>query len=164
MGLYMIGRYLRLYPNRFTSLNKYFDLSIYFIMSLITTIVSFLSVVKGADNIIWRLYTYSSPFVVIASVYLFLFFTKLSFKSRIINWISISSFAAFLVHGDYQICYPFYGDYIIKWFHSSTTIEFIIYTGALIIFIFMIAVLIDKVRIFIWNNTLKRLFRSDGQF
>lgn len=160
MGLYLLGRYIRLYPTKYTSLSKYFDMLLYFATAIVTTFLSIVCVKIGTDDTIYRLYAYSSPIVIVSSLYFFLFFSKLSLKSRIINWISISSFAAFLVHGDYQVFGPFYKDFIERWFHSASTINFIINTGLLITILFIIAILIDKIRIVVWDCG-KKLFQKN---
>ena len=101
MGLYLLGRYARLYPNNYTSKNKYYDLLVYSITALLTTILSIICVKVGRNDDIWRFYGYSSPIVVISSLFFFLFFSKLKFKNRIMfccfscAW-RLSSMGAFL--------------------------------------------------------------------
>ena len=53
------------------------------------------------------MFKFTSPFTIIASLYLILFFSKIRLQKRWINWIAISSFAAFLIH-----CFPAFNQYI----------------------------------------------------
>ena len=93
-------------------------------------------------------YSYSSPFVIIQAVFLFLIFARLSFKSKVINWCAKSCFAIFLIHmhpaikeiGYYRITESFY---------ELPFVKHVLYMTAFIVFVFIASILIDKVRMFI---------------
>lgn len=141
----MLARYIKLYPNILTALNRYWDIALYLGLSLCLTLISYLLVLKGYCKA-WRLYQYSNPLVI------FLFFTKISFKSKIINWIAVSSFAAYLVHCDIHFFSPYYLNIISQWFQIQGTISYFCHTTAFIIALFCISILLDKIRIVIWNT------------
>ena len=151
IGLYMLARYIKLYPNKLTALNRYWDIALYLGLSLCLTLISYLFVFKGYCKA-WRLYQYSNPLVILAAVYFFLYFTKITFKSKIINWIAVSSFAAYLVHCDIHFFSPYYLNIISQWFQIQGTISFFCHTTAFIIALFFISILLDKIRIVIWNT------------
>ena len=150
MGLYLLARYIRQYPNRFTQFNKTIDISLYIIISIFTAICSLLSTCFF-DKTGTVLFLYSSPMVILSSVFFFLFFTKLSFQSAIINWISVSSFAVYIVHCSPAIFHPYYINVIRHWFEVCASTEFFVYTSGLIIAIFLISILFDKIRIAVWR-------------
>ncbi len=149
MGLYVLGRYLHLYPNKFISQKPLTDIMIYLGMSLCTTILAihshFINVYMSA------FYSYSSPLIIVASVYLFLAFSKLSFQNKLINSIAASCFAIYLVH-----CFPvfFKNIYLAKineWFTNLNILPFFLFTALWIFCIAIFAVLIDKCRLYVWT-------------
>lgn len=98
------------------------------------------------------IFDYSSPLIILASSYFFLFFTKISFYNRAINWIASSAFAVYLFHADPLIFEPYYLDTIRCW-HSSTTLPmFLLQTSGLIIAVFCLSILLDKIRLYVWNK------------
>lgn len=151
IGLYMLARYIKLYPNKFTTLNRCWDIILYLGFSLCLTLGSYFLVLTGYCKA-WRLYQYSDPVVVIAAVYFFLYFTKITFKSKIINWIAVSSFAAYLVHCDIHFFQPYYLNTISHWFQTEGTISFFFSTAVFIFALFCISILLDKIRIVTWNT------------
>lgn len=155
MGLYLLARYIRLYPNRFTQFNKTVDISLYIIISILTAILS-LSSTYFFDKTGTVFFLYSSPMVILSSVYFFLFFTKFSLQSAIINWISVSSFAVYLVHCSPSIFHPYYVDVISQWFEVYTNAEFILYVSGFILAVFVFSILFDKIRITVWRLISKQ--------
>lgn len=151
MGLYVLARSMRLYPNQYMKYNRILDMFIYLILSAITSLCAINLTplfTKGATI----MFLYSSPLVIIASLHFFLFFTKLSFRSFVINWIASSSFAAYLVHCSPHIFQPFYLDVIRQWYETETTCMFLLFTTCFIIVVFALSILGDKVRMTIWNK------------
>lgn len=149
MGLYLLARYMRIYPNKYTQFNKYIDLSLYFHISIFTAISSLVLTYiydKGGTF----LFLYSSPLVILSSVFFFLFFTKLSFHSRIVNWVAASCFAVYLVHNSPYIFYPYYIDVIKQWYETETRLFFLLYTIGLMAAFFVFSILFDKVRLVVW--------------
>jgi hypothetical protein len=159
MGLYVLARYIRLYPNKYTQLNKYIDMTFYFAISILTAIVSLVFTYlfdKGGTV----LFLYSCPFVILSSVFFFLFFTKLSFQSRIINWIAVSCFAVYLVHNSPFLFHPYYTEVIQHWFTTESSVLFLLKTTELIFIFFVFSILFDKLRFFLWNF-IYRFYQSN---
>ena len=150
MGLYILARYMRIYPNKYTQFNKYIDFSLYIVLSVITAVCS-LALTYIYDKGGTVLFLYSSPLMILSSVFFFLFFTKLSFHSRIVNWVAASCFAVYLVHNSPYIFHPYYIDVIKQWFDTETSFLFMLYTTGLIFVFFVFSILFDKVRIMVWK-------------
>lgn len=93
MGIYLLSRYIRLYPNRLTTLSKKGDITIFMSIILLQAIVAFYIPSIGV-----YIMHYLSPLVIISTIYLFLFFSKLNFTSVFINEIGLSSFAFFFAY------------------------------------------------------------------
>lgn len=150
MGLYVLGRYMHLYPT-FTKQKRSVYILTYLTMVILTTCFAyFLFLIEASP---YYAYSYSSPLVIIGSVSFFLFFTKLSCKSRIINWIGISCFSIYLVH-----CFPVFFEnvylYSIKeWFDNLSTLFFLVCTFLWILLFLVVSVFFDKIRIYLWYKT-----------
>ena len=149
MSLYMMGRYMRLYPNSFTSMSKWVDILIYFAVSLFGAICTFLSVRHGAEG--YRFFSYASPTIIVASVYFFLFFTKISFRSRTTNWIAASAFAVYVLNCEGHF-WSFYLSTNHSWWIAGTPSAYLIRTLVFDVIVFVVAILLDKVRIVIWQQ------------
>lgn len=50
-------------------------------------------------------------------------------RIKIMHWIAISSFAAYLVHCDVHFCDSIYIKIIGKWYNEETTLPFLLYNG-----------------------------------
>lgn len=152
-GLYLLARYTKLYPNRYTTHSKYYDIVIYIITAILNAFFAFISIKltnKGAIS----LFAYSSPIVITSSFFFFLFFTKISLKSAIINWIAISAFSIYIVHCDPLLFHPYYLYTIHCWYACDTRIMFLFHVSLLIFSIFVLSISLDKIRIFIWRITI----------
>jgi hypothetical protein len=156
MSLYMIGRYMRLYPNRFTTMNRWIDLFIYFVVSTLGAVLTFMSVRHGAEG--YRFFSYASPTIIIASAYFFLFFTKISFKNNLVNWIAASAFAVYVLDCEGHF-WSFYLSTNHSWWENSYPSAYLIKTLLFDVAVFVVAIILDKVRIVVWHQ-VKRLMHQ----
>lgn len=154
MGLYLLARYIRLYPSRIWQLPKWYDMGIYWGMVLGITAMSF--VLQWYDLPTGNLYYYSSPMVIVAAVYFLLFFTKIRLQSRVVNWIAGSSFAVYLLHSNPYLASPYYDDIILHWFESCSRGGFLIRTVPFILTVYILAICIDKIRIVLFRLFIKK--------
>lgn len=153
LGLYLLARYLRLYPCKWTQFDKKYDLFIYVVLSLINTIIAFLSMrFHLIPYKITFFYQYTSPVVILCSVFFLLFFTKLIINyNQFINWIATSCFAIYLLHSNsYLACY--YDDFIVLLYNRYDNLLFIFSVLSFIITVFISCILIDKIRIALWRK------------
>lgn len=155
MGLYLLARYIRLYPFSIWKKSWIFDLLIYSCIVLVTTTITFL--LKKYDLPYDRyFYFYTSPLVIIAAVHFLLIFTKIRIKSKVINWIACSCFAIYLLHSNGFLAGPYYDGIILNWFNQLSTLSFLLHVIPFIILVFVIAILLDKIRMFIWKAIITR--------
>ena len=159
MGLYLLARYMRIYPNKYTKFNIHIDFLLYLIISLFTAVwaLAFTYIFDRGGTVP---FLYSSPLVILSSVFFFLFFTKLSFHSYFINWIAVSCFAVYLIHASPYIFHFYYVDVIRNWYETESRIPFLLYTSGLIVFFFVFSIGFDKVRILVWNTLLYSIKQS----
>ena len=154
VGLYLIGAYLRRKQDGIFDLSKYVYLGVYLVTGFIMVAIAAL-ILKAGFSI--TPYSYLTPLIVLESIALFLFFKKLNIGSiKWINYIAVSSFAVYLIHNDLSIK-PLYCaacDYIEAHYTPSFPYALLFMAG-----VFIVSVMADKVRLFIYRHTLLRLLK-----
>lgn len=148
IGLYILANYLR----KYVKMDKKVLILIFIAFVILNTAVAFLSTYIDRGAYVSRLYAYNSPFVILASVAVFLLFANFQFKSKIVNYIAISSFAAFLFHANHFFIDEVYVSSLKKWFAEDTIVLFSLKTIILVFVCFCLAIIIDKFRISIWEK------------
>lgn len=157
MGLYLLSRYIRLYPIKLWNMTKNYDILIYGSIVLFTTFTTFILQkydLPGVD----RFFIYTSPFVILSAIHFMLYFSKIYFVNKYINWVASSCFGIYLLHSNSYIAKPYYDNIIFNWFTKLSTIDFLIHVIPFIIFIFTISILLDKIRGLFWNQVKKLNF------
>lgn len=158
MCLYLLARYMRVHRPWFTQFPRSADLAVYLGTVAFLTVAVF---ILRHYNLGGVLYFYCCPFVVLGAMYLLLFFSKLSVRSRVVNWLAISAFAIYLTHSSSFIG-KYYDEAVRQWFYGESRPVFIGYAVLLITGVFFGSILIDKVRIALWR-LLERLLAGKGQ-
>ncbi len=154
--IYMVGRYFAIYYNLNTK-----KVTNCFIFTVVTLLIFSLNYVIG--NILGRqCRTFSmdcSPFILISAISLFRLFKSMTFKSRLINWISSSVIAIYLLDG---LRY-----YLNEYFcleKLSTSNVFLLYLLSFVVSIMIISVIIDKIRILVLgkfeNSIIAKICRN----
>ena len=152
MGLYLLAQFIRHHGNRLLSIKWWQSLLIYIIATAIPVVISYLGILYK-DKTLGAI-SYTSLFVITASVALVLMFNTFHFKSRVINWLASSAFAIYLVHQA-----PGVTDLYINFFKEAYAsmsgwlfIPFAIFATTLL---GIASILIDKVRVAVWEMVLK---------
>ena len=148
VGLYILANYLRKYDKT----ERRILIILFIVFVILNTVIAFMSTYIDRGAYVNRLYAYNSPLVILASVAVFLLFTKFQFKSRIVNYIAVSSFAVFLFHANHFFIDEVYVAWLKKWFALDGIVLFSVKTILLVLSCFCCAIIIDKIRIFIWNK------------
>ncbi|HSD06485.1 acyltransferase [Flavobacterium sp.] len=145
--IYYLGNFLRT-EVKLPSWNVKKLFYLYLICNVLLFVAIFFSTLyipKIAHIIIQFFYPYNSAGIMINSILFFLIFTKLKFNSRVINWLSSSSLAVYLLHENNYII-PYLSSCIDQLQNSTTnSVVFISILFVFAIIIFIVAVLIDKV-------------------
>lgn len=159
MVIYLIARYIRVYGGRWFKFDKKYDLLIYLLISVLTPVAIMLCS-KVAPSL-WghydRLLRYNSPLVIVSTTYLSLFFTKLKFYSKTVNFIGASCFAVYLIHQD-VLMRGYVIDFCQYWFNNHSLF---VYAGVVVLSIvglFVVAVLVDQLRKWLWGLIQSRCF------
>ena len=144
VGLYLIGAWLRKSNNKIVQWDKRYDLLSFVLCTLVLTFGSAFLLKVGITK---SIYGYLNPIVIIESMFLFQFFRKLNIgRVKWINWLAASAFSVFLSH-----CHPFLGGYCNRLWSYLNNYGGIIYVVISMGTIFLLSVLIDKIRMLIWN-------------
>ncbi len=78
-------------------------------------------------------------------------FSKLHLKSKLINWCAVSCFAVFLFHSNAKFFGYSYQEMCQQFYAIYSTWEYWGMMFCVMIGIYVIAILIDKIRIMMWN-------------
>lgn len=152
IGLYLLARYVRLYPEKCFTLSWHLDLLIY-VMVTTLSIVGFIYGYK-LFGMGFHLNHYDSPLCLVASLYFLLLFSKTKFDSKTVNWLASSAFAIYLIHTN-NLVLPYFREcfiHISEWFDLPVRCGVSFLSVLIIAFLCIIA---DKPRILIWKWVTK---------
>ena len=155
--IYYAGRMIRKFESYFRYRNFYNLLGYLACTGLLSLIV--IQQLHAKDyKTLWQLYHYDNPLVVLSAIFLFLTFRGIRIRSRIINWISSSILAVYLIHESPFISEKLYS-YIYKTIraHGHFSMETIYVFLWLFLAIMSGAILIDKIRMLITHPVLNKL-------
>lgn len=152
-GLYLLARYLRLYPLRFQT-NRRLCVSAYLGLSLTLAagiwVATRLNFHPGYSVKI--AFSYINPLTVLSATALLLTFVNTDVPySKTINWIAASAFSVYIIH---------INGFIFHYFQDAVWYLYSNYPVALrslliiccLVLVFMACVLLDKIRLFLWQK------------
>lgn len=149
IGIYLTGAYLKREDSVFKQFNARTSLLSYFLCGLVLFIASLCLYIVGFNK---SIYGYLNPVVIIQSVFLFLFFKNLKIKfNPVINFIAASAFSVYLFHMHPMIVRS-YGECCR---YLAETSWGILTVPAFFISLFAFCVVIDKIRIFLFQSCYK---------
>lgn len=150
IGLYLLARYIRLFGNKV--LTNWGGV-IYIVSILLNTIVYYFA---KRYNIPIPVFEYVNPLVIIGALGLLLWFSKKQVNTnRFINWVAKSSFAVFLLHTNPNIVLDYYRPLIKFIYQSFSGIGCLLVIFGISILIFIIAILLDQPRKWLWRPISK---------
>lgn len=157
MGLYLLSQYVHLYvydKEKFQAIaqkSRKF-LGAYLSICLVHTFIAFI-VTRMGFPVAGRIFTYTNPLVIVQSLCLLLAFATMKpTYNRMLNWVAASCLAVYLLHANELILRPYYARFIGQVFqHYSYPLYLLIVIGVMI-GIYLLALMIDQVRILIWNK------------
>lgn len=148
LGYYLIGAYLKKSTLRCFHIGAKADIAIYFGIALFLTIASFVTKYIGFTK---DVFSYISPFCVVQSIYLFLFFRDIKIENerlgKIILFFSSSAFAVLMMH-EWEASRLYYGG--LNYIDANMSLPFIASVLFMIAYL-MVACCLDKVRMWCWN-------------
>ena len=157
MALYLLARFMRIHQPWFTMFKGSTDLCIYIGIGAFLTLSVF---ILRHYNLGGFLFFYNSPVVVLEAMFFLLFFSKLHFSSKCVNWVAASALAVYLTHSNSYLA-KYYDGTILRWTTELPYLQFILYCITLIAVVFCASILIDKVRLLLWNPIQKRFNKRE---
>lgn len=160
-GIYLLGRYFRLYPEEINHYKTTTLIGIYLGISFAQSLALFAyGYVSGqsivANALTGKFLSYVSPLNILMAAALFLAFSRLKIESRAINWIASSTFAVYLIHCNGRLL-GYYTGYI----HGLSEHPVGVFLGMVAGFILLVftgSILIDKVRLLLWDKIFSPLY------
>lgn len=154
--IYMLSRYIQIYQPSCARFKAKHDVGVYLVLTLCLSGVAFVS--HGGIVGIVGFYSYASPFVVAAALYLLLAFTKISFKSKIINYVAASCFAVYLLHEHVSIGKPMFRSVVKELYLSDTPfVSNVIDVFGYMLLVYSISIMIDKIRMHLSNCIIREI-------
>lgn len=151
IGLYLLARYIRLYSPYVARMRKSYDLLLFFAIVIVLTLFSYLLCRLNLYGLLHtRIFSYINPLIIISALFLLLFFSKLNIQNVWINEVAASCFAVFLLHQNANLI-PLYKNCILYCYDRFFGLRCLLLMLIFIFAVFFLAVIIDRVRVFLWN-------------
>lgn len=160
MGLYLLARYIHLYPCRFSRLPHSCYLHGYWGITLLMAIFCYVDTMDGPSRFTYGMFTYYNPLVIFSSLCMLLYFNKLSIQSSFINWVAASCFAVFLLHSNPNIAEPYFKPLMQGIYTHYDGAVYLSVITLCLFSIFTVSILIDQVRIAAFKWTYPYLERA----
>lgn len=144
-GIYLTAAYVRKYPVQWIQKNA---------LMLIVGAISFMSIIAYFSLLKFghaaRQIRDDNPLVILVSLLMVLYFSKLQFQSKIINWLAASCFAVYLIH---------YSPFIYPYFMQLMRDVYAQYDGLMygltllfaLMMVYIVCTLFDQIRIVSWT-------------
>lgn len=160
VGLYLLARCVRMYGARMRMMSAEWHIAIYLLCALMCAGISWGSLwfdiaVTQITYVVW---SYMNPIVVLEALALLLFFSKLSFSSRIVNTFAAGSFGVFLLHL-HPVVYPIYTNLAVRIWerYDGNLLAYSVVIIGYMTAVYLMAWIIDLVRQLCWRLIAKHL-------
>ena len=150
MWLYVLGRHLRLHCSPLCRFSARVYFFIYVASSLVVSVIEWLGT-RGSLHTA-SCYDLNSPLFILSAVALLLFFSRLSVSGRWISWVASSCFAVYLLHVHRLLFEPIFLAQVRDWWERQPVAVFLAFTVVWMLIFFFAAILLDKIRIWIWSK------------
>ena len=158
--MYLNGRYILisgLVKNEKIKPGRYYWLTTVLIFACVYITFKFLHVTDASkmQSLPWGL-DYAAPLVILQSIFLFIWFARLNFQSKFINWCAASCLSIFLIHMHPSIKEIGYYSYT-ESLYSLPILEHIWKLALLMFVVFFGSIIVDKLRILVSSLIYKLL-------
>lgn len=159
VGIYLLARYMKIFNPKVSNFNRYYDLLIFIFLSVTLTILTIYPAYLSNSYRIMQLFAYNNPIVILMSLFLFLFFTKLKFYNQFIIKLASSSFAIYLLHCNPNIMNEYFVRPIKYFYQNFDGVESLGFITLIVIIYIVAALILDIPRKYIWNKYLLPKFK-----
>lgn len=154
MFLYYIGRILSEYKYKWENVSVVNYLIPYIFLNVFIVVGYIYTAGTPFAKIIWRIsFPYSSPILLLNSVFFFVLIAKMKFKSRMVNYLAESSLAIYLIHENGMSLAKI--GIVSAFLYNTTDSEVVLCIEilGLALLIMVICVIVDKLLQPIWSQT-----------
>ena len=144
IGLYLLAQFIRRYLVKLQNISICTNFILYLVFSTLPVGLFFIT---GRQ---FNMIAYSSPFVILSSVFFFLAFNKMKISNRVINYFACSALSIYIVHL-HPLVYQYFINFMNIAYNALGGYGYTIFVIIFAICFGICCVLIDKIRIFIWN-------------
>lgn len=146
MFLYVLGDSLRQFKDLINKVSTPVLLVIYLFLNVVLMSVYVVCFDSFIGEQIWNFsFPYCSPVLILNAVLLFLLFSRLHFKSTIVNWLAGSVFAVYIIHHQNLVLYKLIGPFVLTLYGGQyLPLFFILYLGLFSFVIMFVCIMIDK--------------------
>lgn len=147
--IYIIGRYVKLYGmDRLRKYSRWLPWISYLVSLMLIMFIRLFSTNEG------RWLTYNSPILIVSSALLLTCFASVRLHSKVINWVGISCLAVYLFHTSVLVL-PWLAQTDVNLFMNNSFVMYMLKMAFVVVGIFGVSILLDKVRIVICNPIMK---------
>lgn len=152
--IYINGRYIRLFlENRLRTISAP-KLGLLYAISVIICMLLLIIDEKGT------LLSYCSPIVLLSSTLLFMLFTRFDFSNSFVNYVGSSCLAVFILHTSQPVL-GWLSKIDAELFANETLPVWIFYMMVIILLVFCVAIVLDKVRYLIFKPVVHAANKAD---
>lgn len=156
VGLYVLARTCKRIENKLNTIpSSCYLLAAYIGVIIIITGIAIIGIYYN-QTLSSIMFAYSNPLVIVSSLLLVVWFSRLQIQSKTINWIAKSCLAVYLCHLHPSVVHYFKTAVQVLYQNESITLSYL-YLGGFVIIVFFTAILIDKLRIVLWGVMQKKL-------
>lgn len=155
IGLYLLARYMRIYRHNIPTPHL---VGIFIGSVLANAAVFSADVYFRTDFATGICMNYANPLIIIGAMSITILFSRLDLgTNKVINYISGSCFAVYLLHCSSWLFVPVYCATVARIYASSHGIFCVAYIALFILSVFVLAVLLDQPRRLLWHFITSRI-------
>lgn len=149
MGLYLLAAYVREHTDTQKCQSRIFYGGGYVLITILLSVIWVYASWQGLDFVTNILPLYSNPLIILSSLLLLLYFSRITITCRILNKIAASCFAVYLFH-----CHPTIYTYYLDSIKMVSGSNLICVIGIIMLW-YLLSILLDLIRIALYRCILR---------
>lgn len=153
MFVYVLGDCLNAFKSKYERWRPAWIILAYLILNVLEVVCYVFFHDSLLGKVLWVIaYPYCAPLLIMNAVLLFVIFSKFNFRSKAVNWLSLSVFSVYVLHHQHFILYSLIGPCVL-YNHTVAHDPLILLTllGGLTLLIMLTCMVVDKLCSPIWN-------------
>ena len=153
MFVYVLGDCLNAFKSKYERWRPAWIILAYLVLNVLEVVCYVFFHDSLLGKVLWVIaYPYCAPLLIMNAVLLFVIFSKFNFRSKAVNWLSLSVFSVYVLHHQHFILYLLIGPCVL-YIHTVAHDPLILLTllGGLTLLIMLTCMVVDKLCSPIWN-------------